>query len=62
MFVKKDLPYLVVIPRNKVDGEGVLIILTGDNSSLAHMVTASTFATPVLQQVVFQHTYTDQII
>ena len=51
---------LVVIPRNKVDGEGVLIILTGDNSSLTHMVAATTFAAPVvLQKVVFQHTCTD---
>ena len=52
MSIMSTWAHLVVIAWDKVNGEGVLIILARDHSSLPHVVTASTFTTPVLQQIV----------
>ena len=45
-----------MFPRVEVDGEGVLVVLTGQDGGSGHLLATPTPAAPVLQQVILQHT------
>ena len=47
--------HLVCFTGGEVDGEGVLVLLTGTDHGPGHSLTGPTSAVPVLQQVILQH-------